>query len=543
MEGIEPSGTVRVALYCRVSTEDQAERGTIKVQQDKLRSYAEILGVVVAGEYLDDGISGATPLGSRPEGKRLLDDAAKGQFSEVLVLRVDRLGRSLDELLAAQTSLKKLGVTIRSLTEPFDATEAIGKFLFQVTGSIAELERSTITERMVLGRDRAVRDGKWTNGPIPFGYDLDETGCLRPSERAVAGLGTTEAEAARSVFLRIANGSSTVKEAERFNALGVTTVRRYGGGTETTVGPIWTISRINQMIKNPVYTGTHVFKSRNGPIERSVPALVDQSTWDRAQAQLVQNRDLSTTGVSHRYLLRGLMHCGSCGGRYNGTPKRGRDGSWSHYYRCNSQLGAVVPDPAARCRGKMLPSGWLEDQVWRECRAFILDPGEAIHEAQRQLRERLTDLARLETERQGLEKLIAEKRAARQRTQELYVRGVATLIDVEGLLTGIGREEATLRASLEELDASKALAEAFEAHVVEATTLLKRLSERLHEIEQTNDWDTKRQIVEQLVCGVRVTTEGDGFNKRAVVEVDFAFGERRAGEITTGSCGCIPDRG
>ena len=79
-----PQANQAVAIYARVSTEDQAERGTIKNQLDFLRRFVDLHELTVAGEYVDDGISGAAPLGDRPEGQRLLIDAEAGRFGVVL---------------------------------------------------------------------------------------------------------------------------------------------------------------------------------------------------------------------------------------------------------------------------------------------------------------------------------------------------------------------------------------------------------------------------------------------------------------------------
>src|SRR4051812_31423572 len=112
----------RVACYARVSTEDQAERQTVRAQTDFLRRYCELHELTVADLYIDDGISGTLKLEDRPEGRRLLDDAEAGAFSIVLVYKLDRLGRSLKALIGAHDSLEVAGVAIRSGTEPFDTT-------------------------------------------------------------------------------------------------------------------------------------------------------------------------------------------------------------------------------------------------------------------------------------------------------------------------------------------------------------------------------------------------------------------------------------
>ena len=190
-------------------------------------------------------------------------------------------------LLDAHSDLERFGVTIRSATEPFDTGTAIGKFLFQLLASLAELEKSTITERMTMGRDRVAKQGKWTGGPVPFGYDVGADDCLVPSVRDAAG--RSESDVAREIIERIANGSSCVVEARRLNALGVPAVKRWSSGTERVASGQWHPDRVLYMVRNSAYVGEHVLHGKNGAVDRPTPALVDRATWDRAQAQLVKN--------------------------------------------------------------------------------------------------------------------------------------------------------------------------------------------------------------------------------------------------------------
>src|SRR5688500_15526120 len=121
----------RVAIYARVSTEEQAEDKTFDSQLEFLRKYVGLYGLDSAGEYVDAGWSGTIPLGDRPNGRRLIDDARAGHIQQVLVYRLDRLGRSLRGLLDAHAMLDAVGVTIRSATEPFDTESPFGRFMFQ----------------------------------------------------------------------------------------------------------------------------------------------------------------------------------------------------------------------------------------------------------------------------------------------------------------------------------------------------------------------------------------------------------------------------
>lgn len=134
----------------------------------------------------------------------------------------------------------------------------------------------------------AAEKGKWLGGPIPFGYDLDVNGELTPSGRQVAGM--AEAELARSVFQRIAAGSSTVKEARRMNELGVFPGRRYSNKVIRMKRSTWFPSRINAMVRNPPYKGVHCVEKRSGTIERNVAPLVSADLWQAAQDAIRANR-------------------------------------------------------------------------------------------------------------------------------------------------------------------------------------------------------------------------------------------------------------
>lgn len=527
-----------VAIYARTSTEDQAERQTVQGQLEFLRRFCTLYSHVhryeIADEYVDDGWSGTIPLGERPDGKRLLEDARSGRFQEVLVYRLDRLGRSLRSLLDANTALEQVDVTIHSATEPFDTATPIGRFVFQLLGSLAELERSTITERMTLGRDRVARAGKWTTGPVPLGYELDKDGFLMPSTREVGGLGLTEAEVIADLFRRIAEGSTTIAEARRFNMIGVPVTRHYGGGKEVVVSKsgVWPVSRINYIIRSPTYKGIHVFNAKGGRIEREVPPLVTPEQWQLANDQITKNRTLSRREGTRKNLLRGLIRCGDCGYMYAGAPSHNAQGWSGYYYRCSSQIGMVHPDPATRCKGKMVPAEFIENEVWQDCRTFILNPGEMLTEAQNQLRERLEQSAGLEAERARLERVLEDKDRERERVMTLFRRGLITLREVEDQLGTLSREAVELRALVDSLDAQADLVRAWESRVVDAAVILDQLRERLADIEGRDDWEAKRQIVELLVDDVAVHTQRRGKTKQGTVTIRYTFGEPHHAELS-----------
>jgi site-specific DNA recombinase len=213
---------MKVAVYARVSSEDQAERGTIENQLEFARKYCDLHQLDIFDWYKDDGVTGTIPLEQRPEGRRLLEDAQAGRFELLLIYRLDRLGRSARIILNAVYDLEQYGIKIRSMTEPFDTSDPSGRFLLTVLAGVADLERETILERMWHGANRAARAGKWLGGIVPYGYRVNEDGYLEINEDPLPGMDMSEADVIRLIYRLVAEeGYSTIKVADYLNALGV----------------------------------------------------------------------------------------------------------------------------------------------------------------------------------------------------------------------------------------------------------------------------------------------------------------------------------
>ena len=161
---------MKVALYLRVSTEDQVKEGySLEVQREYLESFAKREGLEIFKVYQDDGISGYST--ERPALKELLKDAKGRKFDLVLVYKIDRFSRNLKDLLNLVDELSSSGVGFKSATEPFDTTTSAGKLMFQQLGSFAEFERNRIAERVFPGMVKGVQRGNWQGARYaPYGY-------------------------------------------------------------------------------------------------------------------------------------------------------------------------------------------------------------------------------------------------------------------------------------------------------------------------------------------------------------------------------------
>lgn len=152
----------RTALYARVSTTGHGQ--DVGLQLDELRQVAAQRGWEVVDEYVDEGISGSRE--SRPALDRMMDEARRGKLDVVCVWKLDRLGRSLQHLLALLDDLTNLRVGFVSLRDAgMDTTSPSGRLMFQLLGAFAEFERSLTVERVRAGVARAQAAGKHCGRP------------------------------------------------------------------------------------------------------------------------------------------------------------------------------------------------------------------------------------------------------------------------------------------------------------------------------------------------------------------------------------------
>jgi len=154
----------RAVLYLRVSTIDQ----TTANQERELREIAGRMGCDIVHVYKDHGISGAKGRDKRPQFDRLCRDAAKRQFDMVMAWSVDRLGRSLQDLVAFLSELHALRIDLFLHQQGLDTTTPAGRAMFQMMGVFAEFERAMIQERVRAGLARARDEGtRLGRPPIP----------------------------------------------------------------------------------------------------------------------------------------------------------------------------------------------------------------------------------------------------------------------------------------------------------------------------------------------------------------------------------------
>jgi site-specific DNA recombinase len=504
----------RVALYLRVSSEEQRDAGTIQTQRAEQDGYCERNGFEVVRAYPDDGVSGTIPLHERPEGRRLLEDAKAGEFDTVVVYKLDRLARTQLGLLDAADRLERAGVALRSATEHYETATPQGRLLFQMLGSFAEFERSTIKERTRDGLYRAHRDGRHL-APLPFGYRANDSGRLE--------IVPEEAEVVRQIITNVATGSTLYAEAARLNALGVRPPSsKYAPGKKRYVARRWSAPTLRLIVRQGAYSGERTVRLSTGEVvAQTVPRIVDSGLQQRALARLEENRRYSGGRKHRNYLLRSLVYCAECGSTCVGRnhPRHGRP---YYYYRCGDdhpERGHRAP----RGHAPYVRAEWLEGLVWSDVRRFLESPGEVL-ERVRADGESGTAAAELEARSGELTGRLAAKHKERGRWLHLYAQGHISDAELSTHLADLQTQIDNLKLLISSVEDDLATHQERQQLAETTEEWLRRLSRRIEEVEEDTEeaHQKRRELVKLLVERI---VAGRDENGAVQVHITYRFGE------------------
>lgn len=364
----------RVAVYARVSTEEQAEEGfSIEGQIDTVRKYASARGHVVVEEYTDRGVSGKSIEG-RYALQRLLEDAKEKKFDVVYVWKISRLARKNVDLLSIVEQLSKSNVKIFSISENFDTETTMGKFSLQMMGAVAEFERNTIVENVKLGMRQRARKGQW-NGGIVLGYRSTSTMVDPTSPEISLEIVPEEAVVVRKIFELFANGKGLKAIANQINKEGYRTKRNNTFST----------AAIKEILLNPVYAGKIRFnryenwseKRRKGKsddviiVDGNHEAIISESLWQKVQLIQQQKSKTNIKNYEGNYLLVGLMKCPKCGASMVSTRTTNtlKDGTKKvlRYYSC----GAFRSKGSAVCNSNSVRADYAEEYVLNQIKSVM----------------------------------------------------------------------------------------------------------------------------------------------------------------------------
>ena len=365
----------RAAIYARVSDKSQAEddKTSLTEQTTEMEAYCEGKGMTITARYQEVGRGWFK---KRPEFQRMLADAKRGRFDTIVCWKSDRLSRGMYPAAALMEVVEAYQIQLEAVMDAIDMKT------FGLMAAIGKIELDNFRERASMGKRGSAKQGRMPVGALSYGYRIGDDGKPEIYE--------PEAEVVRRIFHMYVHegmsGSTISRQLARDNA------------PTFNPGSRWHKSFLSALLGKEVYKGNWWYgKSRwvateggetvyaqpqDAWIKVPFPPLVDEQTWDRAQAIKKQRKTQSTRNTKIFYLLQHLVRCAECGRLFacKSTTRRTVKSNGSIYkynlktpyrhYHCYGMLSEGL-----RCRERShIKAGQLEELVWSQVKEMIQNP-------------------------------------------------------------------------------------------------------------------------------------------------------------------------
>jgi len=497
MKNLDEQNQLRVALYLRVSTDDQVEKFGIDLQRASLEGLLKSKGalldgkdkMVLAGEryvYVDNGISGTVALDERPAFAQLKEDillAGEGQkpFDVVAVYKIDRFARRLKILLEVIDFFETNDIQFLSANESIDTSTPFGRAMLSIVGVIAELEIETTRDRTRAGRIEAYKKGIIMGANAPYGYKKSVDKQLEIFEE--------EAKIVKLIFTKFVNERLSAQLIATYltkqdilspEASAAKFKRKEGEIKKKNSVFFWRSERVRKILANEVYIGNNyygkIFNKKLIPQEEWTlspyhhPSIIDLYLFKQAETLLKQSKQLANTinktAGDHIYLLSGLLKCDCCRrtveededlvtwvGDRKKLNKKGDDAVYAYAYKCGRKNTAKNP---IVCRAIPIPADPLEKYVVEMTRQLLSNPL-AVYKYQQNLKSTGLEIKKLQANREQLkgllnnipirkqnlkdqhENMIIDLKTLKSKTSELTVKEQAWKVELEKIEHQIGQ--------------------------------------------------------------------------------------------------------
>ena len=471
---------IRVALYIRVSTKEQALEGySIGEQTERLTKFAEAHDWCIVKIYTDAGHSGADC--NRPALQDMLKDIRAGKIDKVLVYKLDRLSRSQkDTLKLIEDEFLPHNTDFESMSEKLDTSTPQGRLFLGILAAFAQLEREMIKERMSMGLEARIKEGKWRGGcNPPFGYTYD-------AEEKKLVIHEYEAMIIKKLFQDASEGKPLH---------GISTEMLNAGYTLRN-GKM-DIRNMRYILRNKTYCG--YLKLKDEWIKGLHDGIVDEETFDKVQEALditkqkFEELGLKTGVEAQSTNLGGLLYCKRCGAKYSksqtGTAQYGYHFNYACYSR-HKKVKSMIKDP--NCKNKNYRVNVLDDIVFSEIKKLKIDP-----DYMKQIKK---DNAKTDEAQQihAIESQIKTINGQLSRFMDLYGLGRYDLDELDAKTQPLADQKLKLQKELEKLkDDSKTMTE---SEVI-------KLVESFEEALAHGDLYDRRSIIEALIK--KIVIDGD----------------------------------
>ncbi len=363
-----PARLVRAAIYCRKSTDENlhSDFNSLDAQREACQAYIASMKsegwVALEQTYEDAAVSGGTV--DRPALKQLITDIELGKIDAVVVVKLDRLSRSLSQFLQLMEFMEHHFIAFCAVTQQINTASSAGRLLVNVLMSFAQFEREIGSERTREKVCAARKKGRYIGGHPPLGYDID-----RESHQLTVN--PVEAELVRELFRLYLDRRSLLAVVQEVNARGWTKKSWQNGKGVYRNGRPFDKVYLQRLLINPLYIGRVTL---HGDIYDGLQdPVIHEETFKQAQELLDSNRNSQSLGSGtrnkHGALLGGLIKCGACGQAMAHSYAK-RPGRLFRYYRCTT----AQKQGRDACPAPSLPAADLEEFIVEQIRRVARDP-------------------------------------------------------------------------------------------------------------------------------------------------------------------------
>lgn len=482
----------RIAIYLRVSTDEQAEKNiSIPAQESRIRSYCKSKGWTVISEpYIDNGYSGKNL--ERPAIQQLIKDCKEDKFDAVAVWKLDRLSRRqrdaihiIEDVFGLNPESKNIErkIDLISVTESIDTSTPMGRAQLGIMFIFSQLERETIIERSRFGKKEAAEQGRFGGG-LPYGYDYNK-------EKGQLVVNPVQAEAVKMIFEYYLTGKYG------FNTIANIMTEKGFAGQRTSY---MQKDQVKNVLASPFVAGyiKHLNKIYHGQHE----AIIDKETWDKAQ-ELINKRYTPIPVKDDHNLLTGLIYCGKCGCRMRfksriWTSKKSVGNNF--YYVCYARAGYKTMSDHY-CSSSYFSAEKVNNKVVEKLKCYSINQDELeefLEKKRNSSAKTKVDIAVIEAELSNIDKMM-------ERWLDAFEKGGIKLDVLNNRMNKLYDRKTKLENSINDF---KKQQDEFNADMIRASEVL----EAIHYFPQTWDVATieeRRQIIQLVVKKVTVTSNDD----------------------------------
>lgn len=327
------------AIYIRVSTHHQIDRDSLPLQKNDLINYSKFILSINDYEIFEDaGYSGKNT--DRPAFQEMMNRIRNGEFTHLLVWKIDRISRNLLDFCDMYEEIKKNNCIFVSKNEQFDTSSAMGEAMLKIILVFAELERKLTGERVTsVMLDRATK-GLWNGAPVPLGYKWCE-------ETKFPIIDENERLTVEFIYNKYLETESTSAVRNALNAESIKTKR----------GGAWTTKTISDIIRNPFYKGTYRYNYRESArgkkknekewiiVDDNHSSIINKELWSKCNTIMDENAERNSARFrsnSKTHVFARLLECGECNRNlYAKQDKPSLDGFIPSLYICSGRYNGL----------------------------------------------------------------------------------------------------------------------------------------------------------------------------------------------------------